>query len=156
VLSALLQDHKLVSGLPTEDRDKELKELAYIIFAGKYWLDICGAFELRCIGLTSGFSRRNRYSRSSLLRTIFLHTETKPHKKSATALVSFVAAMITNPDAQAKAQAEIDSVLGYAARLPTTSDETQLPYVHNLILEILRWQPVTPTGMARDLSTISY
>ncbi|CCO32808.1 O-methylsterigmatocystin oxidoreductase OS=Aspergillus parasiticus GN=ordA PE=3 SV=1 [Rhizoctonia solani AG-1 IB] len=105
VLSALLQDHKLVSGLPTEDRDKELKELAYIIFAGG--------------------------------------TDT-----SATALVSFVAAMITNPDAQAKAQAEIDSVLGYAARLPTTSDETQLPYVHNLILEILRWQPVTPTGGA--------
>ncbi|CAE7183727.1 unnamed protein product [Rhizoctonia solani] len=103
VLSALLQDHKLASGLPMEDRDKELKELAYIIFGGG--------------------------------------TDT-----SATALTSFVAAMIVNPDAQAKAQAEIDSVLGYATRLPVASDEARLPYVRNLILEVLRWQPVTPTG----------
>ncbi|CAE6493909.1 unnamed protein product [Rhizoctonia solani] len=105
VLSALLQEDKLTPGLSTEDRDKELKELAYIIFAGG--------------------------------------TDT-----SATALVSLVAAMLVNPEAEAKAQAEIDSVLGYASRLPTTSDEAQLPYVRNLILEILRWQPVTPTGGA--------
>ncbi|CAE6477009.1 unnamed protein product [Rhizoctonia solani] len=105
VLSALLQDHKLASGLPTEDRDKELKELAYVLFAGG--------------------------------------TDT-----SATALVTFVAAMIMNPDAQTKAQDEIDSILGYATRLPVTSDEAQLPYVRNLILEVLRWQPITPTGGA--------
>ncbi|CAE6443311.1 O-methylsterigmatocystin oxidoreductase Short=OMST oxidoreductase [Rhizoctonia solani AG-1 IB] len=65
---------------------------------------------------------------------------------SATALVNFVAAMVVNPEAQAKAQAELDSVLGYASRLPTVSDETQLPYIHNLILEVHRWQPVAPTG----------
>ncbi|CAE6486226.1 unnamed protein product [Rhizoctonia solani] len=103
VLSALLQDHELVPGLSVADRDKELKELAYVLFVGG--------------------------------------TDT-----SATALVNFVAAMIINPEAQAKAQAEIDSVLGYATRLPTTSDEAQLPYVRNLILEVLRWQPVGPTG----------
>ncbi|CAE6444274.1 unnamed protein product [Rhizoctonia solani] len=103
VLSALLQDHELASCLSVEDRDKELKELAYILFLGG--------------------------------------TDT-----SATALVNFVAAMIINPKAQAKAQAEIDSVLGYATRLPTMSDEAQLPYVRNLILEVMRWQPVAPTG----------
>ncbi|CAE6394918.1 unnamed protein product [Rhizoctonia solani] len=103
VLSALLQDDKLSSGLPAEEREKELKELAYVLFVGG--------------------------------------TDT-----SATALVSFVAAMVTNPEAQVKAQAEIDSVLGYATRLPTTFDEVQLPYVRNLILEVLRWQPVGPTG----------
>ncbi|CUA72710.1 O-methylsterigmatocystin oxidoreductase [Rhizoctonia solani] len=103
VLGALLQGHKLASGLSTEDRDKELKELAYMLFAGG--------------------------------------TET-----SATALVAFVAAMVTNPEAQDKAQAEIDSVLGYATRLPVASDEAHLPYVRNLILEVSRWQPVSPTG----------
>ncbi|CAE6542019.1 O-methylsterigmatocystin oxidoreductase [Rhizoctonia solani] len=64
----------------------------------------------------------------------------------ATAIVNFVAAMVTNPEAQAKAQAEIDSIIGYATRLPVLSDEPQLPYVRRLILEVLRWQPVAPTG----------
>ncbi|CUA71976.1 Benzoate 4-monooxygenase [Rhizoctonia solani] len=67
---------------------------------------------------------------------------------STTALVAFVAAMVTNPEAQVKAQAEIDSVLGYATRLPTASDEARLPYIRNLILEVSRWQPVAPTGGA--------
>ncbi|KAJ1303937.1 hypothetical protein OPQ81_008348 [Rhizoctonia solani] len=34
VLSALLQDHHLVSGLSEADRDKELKELAFVLFVG--------------------------------------------------------------------------------------------------------------------------
>ncbi|CUA78322.1 O-methylsterigmatocystin oxidoreductase [Rhizoctonia solani] len=110
VLGALLQGDKLASGLSTEDREKELKELAYILFAGG--------------------------------------TES-----SGTALVAFVAAMVTNPEAQVKAQAEIDSVLGYATRLPVASDEAHLPYVRNLILEVLRWQPVTPTGGVPHVSS---
>ncbi|KDN38299.1 hypothetical protein RSAG8_09598, partial [Rhizoctonia solani AG-8 WAC10335] len=64
----------------------------------------------------------------------------------ATGLVNFVAAMLISPEAQAKAQAEIDSVPGYGSRLPKTSDEAQLPYVRNLILEVLRWLPIGPTG----------
>ncbi|CAE6432963.1 unnamed protein product [Rhizoctonia solani] len=103
VLSALLQDHQLVSGMSTEDRDKELKELAFIL----------------CVGGMDTL---------------------------ATGLVNFVAAMLTSPEAQAKAQEEIDSVIGYATRLPKTSDEARLPYVRKLILEVLRWLPVGPTG----------
>ncbi|CAE6507306.1 unnamed protein product [Rhizoctonia solani] len=64
----------------------------------------------------------------------------------ATALVNFVAAMVAYPDTQAKAQSEIDALLGYATRLPELSDEPQLPYVRSLILEVLRWLPVGPTG----------
>ncbi|KAG8727319.1 hypothetical protein FRC11_013512, partial [Ceratobasidium sp. 423] len=101
VLSALLQDHHLIAGLSDADRDKELKELGFVLFVAQ--------------------------------------------KQLATALVNFIAAMIINPEAQAKAQNEIDSALGYGTRLPTSSDETQLPYVRNLILEVLRWQPVGPT-----------
>ncbi|CAE7173494.1 unnamed protein product [Rhizoctonia solani] len=64
----------------------------------------------------------------------------------ATSIVNFVAAMVANPETQAKAQAEIDSVIGFGTRLPVVSDEPQLPYVRRLILEVLRWQPVAPTG----------
>ncbi|CCO36414.1 O-methylsterigmatocystin oxidoreductase Short=OMST oxidoreductase [Rhizoctonia solani AG-1 IB] len=103
VLSSLLLDHEIDQGLSTEERDNELKELAYMLFVGG--------------------------------------TDT-----SATALVNFVAAMVVNPEAQTKAQAEIDSVLGYASRLPTMADASRMPYVRNLIQEVLRWHPVAPTG----------
>jgi cytochrome P450 len=55
--------------------------------------------------------------------------------------------MVVNPEAQTKAQAETDSVLGYASRLPTMADAARMPYVRNLIQEVLRWHPVAPTGM---------
>jgi cytochrome P450 len=60
-------------------------------------------------------------------------------------LVKFVAAMVLNPEVQAKAQKEIDDVLG-PLKLPKIEDEKRLPYVRNLILETLRWHPVLPTG----------
>lgn len=53
--------------------------------------------------------------------------------------------MVKNPHVQAKAQQEIDKVLG-SDTLPTMSDQARLPYVNNLILELLRWRPVSPTG----------
>lgn len=53
--------------------------------------------------------------------------------------------MVLNPHVQTKAQREIDTVLGQA-RLPTMADQERLPYVHNLVLELLRWHTVTPVG----------
>lgn len=51
------------------------------------------------------------------------------------------------PEVQARAQAEIDSVLGTAwQRLPTFADRTKLPYVEAIVLEILRWNPAVPLG----------
>ncbi|CAE6394620.1 unnamed protein product [Rhizoctonia solani] len=66
---------------------------------------------------------------------------------TSTALVAFVAAMVLNPHVQAKAQKELDNVLG-PTTLPTMADRERLPYIHNLIQEVLRWQPVSPTGIA--------
>ncbi|CAE6435246.1 unnamed protein product [Rhizoctonia solani] len=65
---------------------------------------------------------------------------------SSTVLVNFVAAMVSNPHVQAKAQKELDDVLGPLS-LPTMADRGRLPYIQNLIQEVLRWQPVTPTGI---------
>ncbi|KAJ1300669.1 hypothetical protein OPQ81_002317 [Rhizoctonia solani] len=64
---------------------------------------------------------------------------------SANFLVSLVAAMILNPHVQAKAQQELDTVLGQAV-LPKTSDKDRLPYIRNLIDEVLRLYPVVPLG----------
>ncbi|KAH7335701.1 cytochrome P450 [Rhizoctonia solani] len=103
ILSALLQEHKLVSNLSPEERDRRLKQLGISIYAG---------------GTDS----------------------------SANLLVSFVAAMVQNPTSQAKAQEELDHVLG-PLTLPTPSDKERLPYVNNLIQEVMRVYPVVPSGV---------
>lgn len=53
--------------------------------------------------------------------------------------------MANYPEVQAKAQAEIDALIG-TDRLPTFADKSQLPYVNAIILELWRWQPVLPLG----------
>ncbi|KAJ7097114.1 cytochrome P450 [Mycena belliarum] len=70
---------------------------------------------------------------------------------TVTALMNFVIAMLVNPAAQKKAQAEIDSVIG-KSRLPSFEDESALPYVSALVKEVLRWRTVAPLG-APHLST---
>lgn len=62
----------------------------------------------------------------------------------ATALVFFLL-MLQHPDAQHKARAEIDAVVGFD-RLPTISDRASLPYVRSLFTEVLRLYPVAPLG----------
>jgi cytochrome P450 len=64
---------------------------------------------------------------------------------TVSALNSFFLAMLVYPEVQAKAQAEIDRVVG-KDRLPELSDEPSLPYIQALASECLRWLPVTPTG----------
>ncbi|KAI0260543.1 cytochrome P450 [Gloeopeniophorella convolvens] len=65
---------------------------------------------------------------------------------TVSALYTFYLAMTLFPDAQRKAQEEIDRVIG-ADRLPTLADRDNLPYVNALHSEIYRWRPVAPTGL---------
>ena len=53
--------------------------------------------------------------------------------------------MANYPEVQARAQAELDTVIG-PDRLAEFSDRPDLPYVNAIISELLRWQPVTPLG----------
>ncbi|RCI13695.1 hypothetical protein L249_8212 [Ophiocordyceps polyrhachis-furcata BCC 54312] len=62
-------------------------------------------------------------------------------------LASFILASILFPDAQAKAQEELDRVIG-TKRLPTMKDRDKLPYVDAMVKEIFRWNPVAPFGIA--------
>lgn len=61
-------------------------------------------------------------------------------------LTTFFLAMTLYPEAQRRAQAEIDAVIG-SERLPTFVDKDQLPYVHAVIQEVLRWIPVFPLAV---------
>ena len=61
----------------------------------------------------------------------------------------FLVAMSLAPDVQRKAQSELDSVLG--SRLPTMDDLPSFPYLQAVLLETMRWCPITPTGVAHRL-----
>ncbi|OAL40505.1 hypothetical protein AYO20_00241 [Fonsecaea nubica] len=63
----------------------------------------------------------------------------------ANTLAAFVKAMALYPEVQAKAQREIDAVIGQD-RMPTWSDRPNLPYVRAVVEETLRWLPVTLIG----------
>jgi len=67
------------------------------------------------------------------------------------AINAFFKAMVLFPEVQAKAQQEIDSVVG-TDRLPGFADKDSLPYTTALALEVLRWHTVAPTGMPHRLT----
>jgi len=58
---------------------------------------------------------------------------------------AFFLAMILYPDVARKAQAEIDAVVGQD-RLPSLDDRERLPYINAIVLEVIRWHSVVPTG----------
>lgn len=58
-------------------------------------------------------------------------------------MASFFLAMVRNPDIQAKAQQELDSVIGPDV-LPTFADKERLPFIECIIKETFRWNPPTP------------
>jgi len=70
---------------------------------------------------------------------------------SVSTVYSFFKAMVLFPEVQAKAQAEIDAVIGND-RLPTIADRDNLPYVSALVVEAMRWHVVIPTGVPHKLA----
>ncbi|KZT30484.1 cytochrome P450 [Neolentinus lepideus HHB14362 ss-1] len=66
---------------------------------------------------------------------------------TVSAIWSFFLAMTVGPDLQRKAQDELDRVLG-GSRLPVFEDKPALPFIDCVVWECLRWNPVTPLGLA--------
>ena len=60
-------------------------------------------------------------------------------------VLTFFRAMILNPHVMAKAQKEIDRVVG-RDRLPSIEDKPNLPYVRSIAAEVLRYGPSVPFG----------
>jgi cytochrome P450 len=63
---------------------------------------------------------------------------------------AFFLVMALYPEVQARAQAEIDEVVGND-RLPLLSDRSRLPYVDALTSEVLRYHSVAPTGVPHSV-----
>ena len=57
-------------------------------------------------------------------------------------------AMALYPEAQKRAQEELDKVIGN--RLPEFNDRPNLPYINAMVKESLRWQLVAPLGIYRQ------
>ncbi|KAK0450589.1 cytochrome P450 [Desarmillaria tabescens] len=66
-------------------------------------------------------------------------------------IYAFFKAMLLYPEVQAKAQAEIDAVIG-DDRLPRFDDRERLPYVNALAVEVTRWHAVAPVGLPHCVS----
>ncbi|CAE6444324.1 unnamed protein product [Rhizoctonia solani] len=93
--------------------------------------------------LTSNLTAKEKELRLKELTWIIVAAGTDT--TSAT-LTAFVAAMVLNSHVQTKAQKELDDILGLVS-LPTMADQERLPYIRNLIQEVLRWHPVAPIGV---------
>ncbi|KDQ34242.1 hypothetical protein PLEOSDRAFT_1100168 [Pleurotus ostreatus PC15] len=66
------------------------------------------------------------------------------------ALKTFFAAMLLYPDVQRRGQQELDAHVG--SQLPTFDDLPHMPYIHAIMLEVLRWQAVLPLSIAHRLT----
>ncbi|CAD0010824.1 unnamed protein product [Aureobasidium pullulans] len=64
---------------------------------------------------------------------------------TSSTLYAFIQAMLLFPEVQAKAQEEIDRVVG-SKRPPVMADAVNLPYVRRCVKELVRWFPVGPLG----------
>ncbi|KAG2116896.1 cytochrome P450 [Suillus cothurnatus] len=64
---------------------------------------------------------------------------------TASALQTFILAMVLYPDVQARARAEIDQVVRHD-QMPCLDNRASLPYLDAILREVLRWYPVVPLG----------
>ncbi|KAI0318587.1 cytochrome P450 [Amylostereum chailletii] len=62
---------------------------------------------------------------------------------SVSVICSLFLAMVLHPDAQKRAQREIDAVTG-RTRFPTIADRKDLPFIDCIIKEVMRWSPPAP------------
>lgn len=75
---------------------------------------------------------------------------------TSSTLNSAIKYLAANPDAQIKAQAELDAVIG-PLRSPKFDDEENLTYIRAIVKEILRIRPITNIGTPHLATTdISY
>lgn len=72
---------------------------------------------------------------------------------TAAVFETFILAMVLQPEAQSKAQSELDAVLGHCTA-PRLSDRPRLPFMEALISEVLRTYTVGPVGLPHVASEV--
>jgi hypothetical protein len=71
---------------------------------------------------------------------------------SVSTMNAFFLAMSMFPSVQAKAQEELDRVIG-PTRLPIHADRENLPYLNAIVEEAQRWHPIAPMGLPHATDT---
>src|ERR1700761_1998376 len=86
------------------------------------------------VGLRMVQESENKAYQEQLVQNTAATMWTAGTDTTVSALATFILAILSNPEAQKKAQAEIDAVVG-TDRLPDFDDEPHLPYVAALMKE---------------------
>ena len=81
----------------------------------------------------------------TMIKTVAANMYAAGADTTVSTLGTFILGMLANPDAQRRAQAEIDAVVGNG-QLPDFTDEPSLPYTTAIVKETLRWKNVAPIG----------
>ncbi|KAL4267508.1 cytochrome P450 family protein [Pleurotus pulmonarius] len=101
-------------------------------------------------GLARGGYSIDDHPDQEVIRDVASITYAGGAETSHLALKTFVAAMLLYPDLHDRAQQELDAYVG--SQLPTFDDLPHMPYVHAIMLEVLRWQAVLPLAIAHRLT----
>jgi len=93
-----------------------------------------------------GFARKEQVARNTAAFAYIAGADT-----TINSTLALILALAMSSGYQEKAQAQLDAVLGTAARLPTFADVEQLPYIRALVMEANRWFNVLPFSLPRFL-----
>ncbi|KAJ6579965.1 cytochrome P450 [Mycena vulgaris] len=108
------------------------------------------SFTSRSLGTLHDAKNEEKGAKETIIQATAANMYAAGTDTTASALGTFILAMLTNPEAQKKAQAELDSVLG-ADHLPDFTDEPSLPYVCAVLKEVLRWRNALPIAVPHYL-----
>ncbi|KAF2119286.1 cytochrome P450 [Lophiotrema nucula] len=67
---------------------------------------------------------------------------------TSSAMMTYLLAMTLHPEWQAKLQEEVDTVCG--GRIPEPSDSPNMPVLRAVVMELLRWRPITPSSIPHE------
>ncbi|KAF7343507.1 hypothetical protein MSAN_01971000 [Mycena sanguinolenta] len=111
---------------------------------------VTGTAALSFVSLNLGLVAEARGNNGNVMEKDIKETAAASYAAGADTTVSamstFALAMLKHPEAQKKAQAELDAVIGHG-HLPSLSDAPALPYVSALVKEVLRLENVAPIGL---------
>ncbi|KAJ6553596.1 cytochrome P450 [Mycena vulgaris] len=115
----------------------------------------CAEPSLMTIELESLFREALKKSRAdereTIIKDVVATTYAAGSDTTLSTLLTFVLAMVLNPDVQEKAWAELDRVIP-KDRLPRFEDRDQLPYIMCIAWECLRWQPPVNIALGHYLT----
>ncbi|KAK0469622.1 cytochrome P450 [Desarmillaria tabescens] len=108
---------------------------------------VASSFVAENLTKMKGFGMSERATRLEIIRNAAAVSFTAGADTTVSVVLSTMVAFLLYPEVQAKAQAELDTVVG-PTRLPNFDDRPHLPYIEAILSEALRWNPVVPMGVA--------